>query len=260
MHRKPSGRSIRFPRLLSTACLWAAFFCVAANAAQGWNVLFSVGWGENLHFKVNENKDTVSVGAVFSDSLHIYIYDLAGGRIVVFDSAGVRTREIGLESSGRATYAGDDFVVREDRAVFLNTVDRRLEVFAMNTGRHIDSRPYPADAFRDEPKRSARIINRIFLADGRLVLGNGYRVFTLEEGLSKAGGVGKQERPARGGSFVFLDATHRITKTGSFLYGAGRVRPVKSRYMPWGKQYTVFRGRLCAATLDKEGMKFVAAR
>lgn len=255
--------AIRRPHRLFRPCflpgIFIALYGPVAMAAQVWSVLFSLPWGENLRYRVNENGDTLSIGAVFSDSARIYVYDLAQGRILIFDSSGAKTREVGLESIGRATYAGDDFVVRGNRAVFLNTIDKRLESFDMAAGRRTDSRAYPANAFKDEPKRSARIINRIFLLDGRLVLGNGYRVFTLEEGLSKAGGVGKQERPAQGGSFVFLDAAHRITKAGSFLCGAGRVKPVKSRSMLWGKQYTVFRGRLCAVVLDKEGMKFVAA-
>ena len=49
------------------------------------------------------------------DKDYLYIYDLANGSIVVFDSLGGFSQRINLPSIGRGSYFGDDFIVKDGK-------------------------------------------------------------------------------------------------------------------------------------------------
>jgi hypothetical protein len=100
--------------------------------------------------------------------------------IIKIDSLGKIISRTGLESIGRATYVGDDFIIRDNQAIFLNAVDFRLEYFSCTNGTHLKSIAYPSDYLKF-PQRSKRIMNRIFLDGNTIMLGNSYAVFPFNE-------------------------------------------------------------------------------
>jgi hypothetical protein len=88
---------------------------------------------------------------------------MADRSIAMFDTAGVFIRKINLQSIGRGEYVGDDFIVRNNEAVFLNTVDSRLEFFDLDKGLLRKYISYPNKIPMDRNQRRYKIINRIFL-------------------------------------------------------------------------------------------------
>jgi len=224
--------------------------------------LISQPWGSDFSIRTNEAGDSISIGAAFSDGSQVWLHDLARGRVVRFDSSGRVAGAVTLESAGRAGYAGDDFVVRRDRILFLNTVDRRIEVFDAATGRHQGAIVYPADALAQEPKRSLRITNRVFLDSNSIVLGNERRAWYLDEVLGK-----RQEGRAA-----------VKTVTGERLIGFARSRPLitgepparrgvlkcragsaRSHFPIAGKRFLVVNDRLFVLLLEPTGFRIIAA-
>jgi hypothetical protein len=242
-------------------CMIAAAFALRLWAA-GPAISLSFRWGAEFQLKSTENGDTICIAAVNADSTGIYLYDLAQGRLVVIDSAGTIAARIKLQSTGRSTYAGDDFIVRTGQALFLNAVDRRIEVFALSDGSHVKSIPYPQDALKSEPKRICRIINRIFLDGDRILLGNERRLFVLDEWLGKIAVSAAIRKTATGQKFLLVNSARTTVITGSRISanGIARGKEITTRYPMWGKRYCEFKGRLLCVSLDASGVKISEIR
>jgi len=239
--------------VMCAICIWAE----NGNAAPSF-----FPWGAEFQLKSTENGDTICIAAVFADSTGIYLYDLAQGRLVVIDSAGAIAARIKLQSTGRSTYAGDDFVVRDGQTLFLNTIDRSIEVFALGDGSHVKSIPYPQDALKSEPKRINRFVNRIFLDGDRILLGNERRLFVLDEGLGKAAASFGIRKAAASQKFLLVNGKRVATLVGSQvrMNGITRGREIATRYPMWGKRYCEFKGRLLGVSLDASGVKISEIR
>ena len=142
-------------------------------------------WNSTFHLREKENGEMLSIGAVFSDDVNVYVYDLARGAVVILDSTLSATVTIPLATIGRDTWAGDDFVADDSQFIFLNSVDRRLELFDRLTGKHRSSTALPADLMAGAQKRSHRTLNRLFLDKGTLMIGNEHYLVAFDPKLGK---------------------------------------------------------------------------
>jgi len=146
---------------------------------------FSEPWNRTFHLRETENGEVLTVGAVFSNDSEVYVYDLAAGAVVVLDTNLVVRKTVPLTPIGRNTYAGDDFVVLDTCFVFLNSIDRKLEYFNRTNGDHIRSVPIPNDLLQSAEKRSHRILSRLFVDNGNLLIGNEYLLVKFDTALGK---------------------------------------------------------------------------
>ncbi len=156
------------------------FIIEVISAQTKADVLLDAHWGSQFTLSATEAGEQMTVSAIASDEHYIYLYDMSDRSIIRIDSLGAIISRTGLESIGRATYVGDDFIIRDNQAIFLNAVDFRLEYFDCTNGSHLRSIAYPSD-FLKNPKRSKSIINRIFLDGNTIILGNNYSVFPFNE-------------------------------------------------------------------------------
>lgn len=216
-------------------------------------------WEEEFDKRTDNQGNLQTVSAAFASRSHLYVYDRASGRIVEFDSDLAITGSIALESVGRGTYVGDDFVVRDSQFVFLNTVDRKLEIFDRTTGKHIRAPDYPYEYFADEPRRSHRIIDRIFLDGDRIMVGNRHAVFAVAISLHKAARAGTAARAPKGWRFVLYSDRRNLLRDQD-----GRLRTEKGLYVPLqervplsGKRYFFMNGKLCGLRVDSGGIAVV---
>lgn len=146
---------------------------------------FSEGWNKTFHLRETENGEVLTIGAVFGDGSGVYVYDLAAGAVVVLDSQLVVHETVPLAPVGRSTYVGDDFVVLDTCFIFLNSIDRKLEYFSREHGTHLRSVPIPRDILATAEKRSHRILSRLFVDNGHLLVGNEYLLVIFDPILGK---------------------------------------------------------------------------
>lgn len=163
---------------MKTPLLLVIVLIVYSSAEQKKIVNFS--FGTHFHLMQTETGEPLTVAAFATDSSHFYLYDMSDRSIAVLDSSAKFIKKITLQSIGRRTYTGDDFIVRNDEAIFLNAVDYKLEYFDLENGTLNKSLPYPHE-ITGEKKRRFRMITRIFLDNDRIYLGNNHAVFPFEE-------------------------------------------------------------------------------
>jgi hypothetical protein len=230
--------------------------------AESSRTLFSEPWGKHFSSRISEQGERLTVTAVFSDTTAIYLLDQADRSIAILDLSGAFIRRVPLESAGRQNYVGDDFVVRRNQALVLNAVDRQIAVFDLSSGALLRSLPYPAAVLANEPKRSHRIINRIFLNNGRIALGNSFAIINLDESLAKTDLAAKALKPPQGAGFILFDGRATITRqaNGSMRDGRATFAAVKSPVPMLGKQYFRLRDKNFAITIDANGIRIVEAR
>jgi hypothetical protein len=217
-------------------------------------------WDNDFSLRPLENGDTLSIGAVFSTDREIFIYDLAAGAMVVLDSAGKAVSRVLLEGFGRGTYAGDDFVVFDSVFIFVNSVDKRLEYFNRSTGKRLPAVPLPLDALKGQVKRANRLINRIFVIDNRIFVGNEHVIFNCEKGLKKSMAASDfVMAPASGRFGIVFGKTKwiingsRLTETQS---GKKATLP-QSHFTINGKRLFVFNNRLFSVQAGSDGVSIV---
>jgi hypothetical protein len=114
--------------------VFSIFLCIGSACSEPF---FNQSWNRDFHIRVLENGETLSVSALFSKDKLVYLYDQAAGNLTLLSDKGVLLGKTTLESIGRDTYFGDDFVVRDTTAIFVNSVDKRLEYFDIKTGKHL---------------------------------------------------------------------------------------------------------------------------
>ncbi|MGM0443716.1 MAG: hypothetical protein ACQEQV_05965 [Fibrobacterota bacterium] len=115
--------------------------------------------------------ETLGARALFVDDYGPVVYSDAASMVVFYTPEGTVRDTLILEGIGRGSYCGDDFVLRDDSLVFLNTVDMRLEYYRSENGKWILSRPLPADLCSgDSP--ADRLPLRIALQGDSLCIGS----------------------------------------------------------------------------------------
>ncbi|MBD3345564.1 MAG: hypothetical protein GF401_10930 [Chitinivibrionales bacterium] len=239
--------------------LFAMLLLGSARCAQTSDSFIRSRWSDEFHLLRSDNGDTISIGGIYGGAETLYIYDMAGGKIVAFNNNGAVVAKTELSSFGRGTYAGDDFVIRGSEALFLNTVDKRIEVFDMKSGEHKRSISYPLDVFAREPRRTRRVINKIFLVDGNIVLGNSYHYFYFNDRLGKKSANTKIHSVESG---IRLENMHGrsvvVVNNGKVLAGdTVKGDTVMTHFPVAGKRYVMFDGRLYSLVLSEKEMKIV---
>ncbi|MBD3322165.1 MAG: hypothetical protein GF350_13790 [Chitinivibrionales bacterium] len=230
--------------------------------AQAPTQFFSSAWGEEFKLMRNDSGDTISIGGLFATAGSLYVYDMAEGRIVVIDSSGNIVTRIMLESFGRGTYAGDDFVVRDDEILFLNTVDKRLEVYDRETGAHTQSLPYPRNIFDTEQRRIRRTITKIFIDGNRIILGNSYHFFYFDEALGKKAKNTTVQSIEPGMRLMSINAAGKIGVGGGKVIAAGKViGPVPVSHFPVdGKRLVFLNDTVYSLVLTADSVKIMQVR
>ena len=232
------------------------FFLLLAISNLQAQILFEQAWGEILKTRKTHEGEVLAVSSVFSDSKRIYLYDMAGRRLVGLDTLGRMQNAVRLQSIGRRTYVGDDFVVKGSEAIFLNTVDKKLEIFDVATGHRTRSITYPLRYFSHEKKRRHRIINRIFLDGDQIVLGNTHRLFYLDPGMKKAAARGALSAPAEKKIVLFGGEKAPVFRSNEMLHrGDRKFKMLHSRIPVPGKRYFFVNDRLYGIEMDSTGLR-----
>jgi hypothetical protein len=250
--RRPRTR--RIWHICQNACACALLLLCTAIARP----LIDQPWGEHFSERRNDAGDLLSATAVFANSDAIFLYDLGTRSIAVFDLSGAWVRSVALESIGRGSYAGDDFVLYKNRFTFLNTVDLRIELFDTLNGIHSASVAYPRDLLPRDARRSRQIVTRIFTHEQDVLLGNAHVAVpvTLDARLGKAAaqkGIRRAPEPYRFELLspvllVYATAECRVlTKNRSFDIQPSPI-PIS------GKRLTIVRGKPAALRVAPGGI------
>ncbi len=218
-----------------------ALSLISTNFAEhkdNWH--FSISWGKEFNYIKTYSGDYLTIQALCYDKDNLYLYDLSNRTIALFNSAGNLMSKVSLASIGRRTYVGDDFVIYRGKAYFLNTVDKRIEIFSLKSGALVNSVSYPTDFLSFERKRRKRIITRIFIDADNLVLGNAYHLFEFDIQTKKCTPIDKDTRPPGDSTFdLYLPG---ITKSGqetNLRFKQSLFRAYQSPIPIQGKQYFV---------------------
>jgi hypothetical protein len=220
-------------------------------------------WGKNTQLQYAENGEPLSITSIAVDKDTIYCYDLSDRSLKLFNSKGTFIKKIPLASIGRGTYVGDDFIVLGNRAVFINTVDKKLEYIFLPSGEYDRSEPLPVSVLGLEKKRSMKIINRIYNDNGTIVLGNAYRLFNYSSALSKGKmSIAKKSPPKQTWQYSFYSSGKIIYREHKQLVLSEykKVPAINSPVPFSGKQHFVLDGILYAGVVDSTGFSIIEVK
>ncbi len=223
---------------------------------------FRQEWNRTFHLRTTETGEVISIGAVFSDGMRIYVYDLAQGSVITLDSTGGVADSVRLESIGRNSYAGDDLVAMDSVFIFLNGVDRRLEFFDRTTGKHLKSVPLPADLMSGAKKRSHRVVNRLFLEGETLLVGNEYRLVPFDPSLGKRIHGKTVLTAAASERLIYMGNRVIVERSGKLidrLQGAEYLVPSTHFPVP-GKRFFMLGSRIFALDAGKDSLMIAEMR
>jgi hypothetical protein len=225
--------------------------------------IFQQPWNSTFHLRENENGEVLSIGAVYSDEKNTFVYDLAMGTVVILDSTLSPASTVQLATIGRNSYAGDDFVVTDSLFIFLNGVDRRLELFDRFNGRHLRAVPLPPDLMSGAAKRSYRTLNRIFLDGNTLMIGNEHYLTAFDCKLGKraaaaaAVSAGDNERVLlfkQKGSVILHDSLLKNRTSGLKVVPPGTHFPIA------GKRFFTRGSALYAVEAGKDSIRIAEVK
>jgi len=226
-------------------------FSYAKNAT-----LFKKSWGQEFQIKRTENGEPLTVSAIASYDTNLYLYDLSDRSLIRIGPSGTIISKVILQSIGRSTYTGDDFIVHGTEAIFLNAVDFRLEYFDCESGNHLKSVSYPRDLL-GEKKRSRKIINRIFLDGNDILLGNSHvLVFFSDLSLAKKQKELKIVCFPENRQIIFYHPEFPIHKvSGMGMWAEKKIVLRKSAYFFTGKSIVLFNGKPVQCVIDENGIE-----
>lgn len=128
----------------------------------------------NITHKKDQIGEPYGVGALYGFDDSIYVYLPSDGCIRVHNRDGRYCYSVYLETVGRNSYHGDDFIYYNSKFYFLNSVDKRVEVFSQS-GEYCKECAIPYDNF-DEGSLQKRFITRIYSHNNQIYVGNDYCV------------------------------------------------------------------------------------
>lgn len=248
-------------QILTRAALTALhiFFIVQLSFSAN-DTLIRQTFGNQFQYKRSETGELITITAVTADSQNIYLYDMADRSIALFDTAGTFVRKVKLQSIGRGEYVGDDFIVRNNEAVFLNTVDLRLEFFDLQKGLARKSIVYPKEIPMERNQRRYKMINRIFVDNSKLWIGNNHAVFVIDESSVLQKVTTKQVKKYINGSRLAI-----YSSKDPILYRSGKIEwhnktaqlaPV--RHTLSGKSLVVFRDKIYNCIVTASGFSVIS--
>jgi hypothetical protein len=120
--------------------------------------------------------------------------------------------------------------------------------------------PLPLEALNSQAKRSNRLINRIFMIDGRMFIGNERIVFDCGKALRKTVTGADYVKAGGGDRFALFAPQSNWVLRGSMLLrppSAKKTALPPTRYAIAGKRVFALNGRLYAVQALREGIKII---
>ncbi|NLD94372.1 MAG: hypothetical protein GX639_17085 [Fibrobacter sp.] len=237
-----------------------ALFCLSGAKTE---TSIAIKFGTNFVPQTTDQGEVLTVTSFASDSSSLYLYDLSDRTIAIFNPEGIFLRKIPLQTIGRKTYVGDDFIVLKQQLIFLNTVDSRLEYFNIDNGVRIRSIECPREVPDVSSERRMRIVNKIFLDNGQIYLGNRYYAFLFDEPavLAKKMPVIRPFALSKDSSIVMLYNRLRpvIFKSNHLKYDKNMIEYKAPRTQFYGKQTALLKGKLyfCTTTDSSITISFI---
>ena len=220
-------------------------------------------WNTTFHLRETENGEMLSIGAVYSDDTTVFVYDLARGTVVLLDSMLQVTATVPLATIGRNTYVGDDFVATDSTFIFLNGIDRCLEIFNRETGAHRKRIPLPASLMSGAKKRSHRILNRIFLDKGTVMVGNDHHLVALDTKPDKRSATGTAVTAGENERILLYKRQASVIMKDSLLKNrvTGLSNPPPGTFFPvTGKRFFARGTTLFAVTAGKDSVRIAKVK
>lgn len=217
-------------------------------------------FGHQFQYKRSETGELITITAITADSENIYIYDMADRSIALFDTTGTFIRKIKLQSIGRGEYVGDDFVVRNNEAVFLNTVDSRLEFFDLEKGLLRKSIVYPKEIPMERNQRRYKMINRIFIDNSKLWIGNRHGVFVINESLVLQKVTTKQVKRFINGSqlAIYKSEDPILCRSGKIEWHNKTVQLAPVGHTLPGKSLIIFKDKIYNCIVTTSGFSVIS--
>ena len=218
-------------------------------------------FGDNFTIKKTDSGERLTVTAFATDSSCFYLYDMADRSIAQFDSSGTFITKYALQSIGRDTYVGDDFVIRGEEAIFLNTVDKRLEFFILKSGSLKKSIRFPRYIPGLAKQRRYRIISRIFLDSNTIFIGNNHSVFPIDENYARQKTTLSQVRnfPAKIILLLYKNQNSVFLKNRQIEWNQKTVQFKQEGYAMLGKQVGIVNDKLYLCKVDSTGITVTSA-
>ena len=218
-------------------------------------------FGDNFTIKKTSSGETLTVSAFATDSSCFYLYDMADRSIAQFDSSGTFITKYPLQSIGRDTYVGDDFVIRGEQAIFLNTVDNRLEFFILKDGFLKKSLMYPRYIPGLAKQRRYRIISRIFLDSATIFIGNNHSVIPINEnsGLLKTTRSQVRNFPVKSMLLLYKNKNSVLLKNQHIEWNQKTIKFKQEGYPMLGKQVGILNNKLYLCNVDAAGISITSA-
>jgi hypothetical protein len=224
---------------------------------------FNEAWNNTFHLRTTETGEILSVGAVFSNRENVFVYDMAENRIVTFDTNLHITDSVSLPSIGRNRYVGDDFVVMNEQFIFLNTVDNRLEFFEQTSGKHLRASPLPRTLLSSVKQRSRRIIDRLFIDEGVLYIGNRYHLIPFDVSLGKKAAEAKVASAPEKRRWLLFNTDQPFTedKRHSIAGPGGRqYRKTPTHFPVSGKRFFKIGTKLYGIDAGRDGIRIAKVK
>jgi hypothetical protein len=241
-----------------SAVLQLVFFHGFAQAAT--DTLINQKYSEQFELKRTESGDLMTIAAIAADEDYLYLYDMADRSIAEFDSNGELVRKIKLQSIGRGEYVGDDFVVRDNEAIFLNTVDSRLEFFDLDKGLFRKSIGFPKDIPLQGNQRRYQIINRIFIDNSKIWIGNSHAVFAIDDNaiLQKVSAAQVKQFSTSGLVAIYKENNPVFFRSGKILWQKKSITVQPPKHTLPGKNLVIFQNKLYSCVISITGFSVTA--
>ncbi len=241
-----------------SAVMQLVFFHGIAQSAT--DTLINQKFGEQFELKRTESGDLMTIAAITANEDYLYLYDMADRSIAKFGNDGLLVRKIKLQSIGRGEYIGDDFVVRDNEAIFLNTVDSHLEFFDLDKGLFRKSVGFPKEIPLQGNKRRYQLINRIFIDDLKIWIGNSHAVFAIDENaiLQKVSAAQVKQFSTSGLVAIYKADNPVFYRSGKILWQKKNVTVQPFKHTLPGKNLVIFQNKLYMCSISTTGFSVTA--
>jgi outer membrane protein assembly factor BamB len=202
----------------------------------------------------------MTIAAIAANEDYLYLYDMADRSLAEFDNYGELVRKIKLQSIGRGEYVGDDFVVRDNEAIFLNTVDSRLEFFDLDKGLFRKSIGIPKDIPLQGNQRRYQLINRIFIDDSKIWIGNSHAVFAIDDNaiLQKVSAAQIKQFSTSGLVAIYKKNNPVFFRSGKILWQKKSITIQSPKHTLPGKNLVIFQNKLYSCVISTTGFSVTA--
>jgi hypothetical protein len=239
--------------ITASVVLLFIFLPITLHAAT--DTLINQAFGDQFQLKRTESGDLMTIAAITANEDYLYLYDMADRSIAVFGSDGELVRKIKLQSIGRGEYVGDDFVVRGNEAIFLNTVDSRLEFFDLDKGLFRKSISIPKGIPHQGIQRRYQFINRIFIEDSKIWIGNSHAVFAIDDNavLQKVSAAQVKQFSSSGLVAIYKGNNPVLYRNCKIVWQQKNISVQPPKHTLPGKHLVIFQDKLYMCAISTTG-------